>query len=236
MMRIHYLQHVPFEGLGHIESWAKASGHGLFLTRLYNQEALPALESFDWLIIMGGPMNVYEEDLYPWLAVEKRLISQAIGARKIVLGICLGAQLIADVLGARVYRNQHKEIGWYPLSLTEQGRHSPLFHALPQRFTAFHWHGDTFDMPDGATWLAQSSGCRNQAFSYAGHVLALQFHLESTSESIRDIIANCGDEIIPGPYVQSTKDMIAAQEEMVNTHAVMEKILEGLVASPLEKS
>jgi GMP synthase-like glutamine amidotransferase len=236
VIRIHCLQHVPFEGLGYIASWVTARGHSLQVTRLYDREMLPASESFDWLIVMGGPMNIYEEDVYPWLAEEKKFIARAIGEGKIILGICLGAQLIADVLGARVSRNEYKEIGWYPVTLTEQGRRSPFFNDDLHQFPAFHWHGDTFDLPTGANRLAESDGCRNQAFSYADHVLALQFHLESTPASIRDLIVNCGEEIIPGPYVQNTEDMSAEADKTVCTNRLMERILEELSDATEEKS
>ena len=120
-MNIHYLQHVPFEDLGSIKNWAKIRGHRVTATRFYRAEPLPFLDELDWLIIMGGPMNIYEEDKYPWLGHEKRFIEEVIKTDKVVLGICLGAQLIADVLGVRIYENIHKEIGWFPIQLTSEG-------------------------------------------------------------------------------------------------------------------
>ena len=114
-LRIHYLQHVPFEGPGYIESWAMVRGHRLTSTRLYAGQRLPAAEELDWLVILGGPMNVYEENRYPWLAREKRFIGEALHGGKVVIGICLGAQLLASVLGAKVTRNPCVEIGWYPV-------------------------------------------------------------------------------------------------------------------------
>jgi GMP synthase-like glutamine amidotransferase len=118
-MRIHYLQHVPFEDSAKIGEWARDTGHTVTCTRLCDEEALPPLNSFDWLVIMGGPMNVYEHQAYPWLVPEKRLIERAIEHGKFVLGVCLGAQLAADVLGGPVTKNRYREIGWFPVSLTE---------------------------------------------------------------------------------------------------------------------
>ena len=155
-MRIHYLQHVPFEDLANMESWASSRGHALSKTRLFSGERLPPPSSFDWLIIMGGPMNIYEEERYAWLAEEKEFIKKAVYSGKIVLGVCLGAQLISDVLGGLVTKNRYKEIGWFPVRLTEEGQASPVFSSLPDRFPALHWHGDTFSIPPGASRMAES--------------------------------------------------------------------------------
>lgn len=145
-MNIHYLQHVPFEDLGMIADWIDENGYHSRVSRLYQGEALPNVNDIDWLIVMGGPMGVYDEDQYPWLVDEKRCIERAIAKGRVVLGICLGAQLIANVLGARVYPHTRKEIGWFPITLTREGAQSPLFTELPSPFEVFHWHGDTFDL------------------------------------------------------------------------------------------
>jgi GMP synthase-like glutamine amidotransferase len=202
-LRIHALQHVPFEGLGHIGQWIAAQGHTLTLTRLYAGEALPRPDDFDRLVIMGGPMNIYEDDCYPWLIAERALIRAAIDSGKSAVGICLGAQLLADALGSPVFAGKHKEIGWWPVSLTEEGKSTGFFAGLPERPTVFHWHGDTFDIPVGAVHLAESEGCRGQAFLYDNRILGLQFHLESTPETVREILTHCGHELTPGRYIQS---------------------------------
>ena len=149
-LRIHYLQHVEFEDAANIVPWAEARGHAVTCTRLHRGEPLPPVDAFDWLVIMGGPMNVCDHDRYPWLVREKAFIGESIGRNKVVLGICLGAQLIADVLGGRITPNREKEIGWFPVSLTGAGLRSPLFQPLPRQFLPFHWHGDTFSIPPGA--------------------------------------------------------------------------------------
>jgi len=212
-MRIHCLQHVPFEGPAGIADWAASRGHSLTTTRLFRETALPNQGAYDWLVVMGGPMGIYDEDEHPWLSAEKGFLRGAIDAGKTILGVCLGAQLIADALGAGVVRNAHREIGWFPIDLTEAGAGSSAFGFLPQRFEVFHWHGDTFELPSDAVHLAFSEGCRNQAFLYDKRVLGLQFHLESTPQGVRDIVANCADEIVTGRYIQSAERMLAAGEE-----------------------
>jgi GMP synthase (glutamine-hydrolysing) len=228
-MRLHYLQHVPFEGPANIEPWAKSLGFTVAGTRLYEDENLPELNQFDWLVIMGGPMNIYEEDKYPWLGREKRFIAEAIENDKIVLGICLGAQLIADVTGGKVYRNSYKEIGWFPVSLTSEARDSNVFSALPESFIAFHWHGDTFHLPPGAARIAESEACHIQAFEHKnGRVIGLQFHLESSPESIQLLIDNCGDELVEGRYIQKAHEILPRENHQSEIHGLMCSILERL--------
>ncbi|CAD6492331.1 MAG: Glutamine amidotransferase class-I [Candidatus Argoarchaeum ethanivorans] len=227
-MRIHYLQHVPFEGLGNIENWALAKGHQISDTQLYNNDPLPEPEEFDWLIVMGGPMNIYEEDRFPWLAREKVFIKDAIDSDRIVLGVCLGAQLIASVLGAKIYRNRYPEIRWFDVRLTCAASKSQVFRQLPERFTAFHWHGDTYDLPPGATRIAESDACQNQAFEYGSRsrVIGLQFHLDTTFESIRQLVEHCGDELIPGEYVQDRDELLMQCRNLDDLRGYSEMLLD----------
>ncbi len=224
-MRIHYLQHVPFEDLANIESWARSRGHDLSRTMLFSDEKLPDMDQFDWLIIMGGPMNIYEEDRYPWLAREKEFIRRAIASERIVLGICLGSQLMADVMGSSVRKNEYREIGWFTVSLTEEGMRSPIFSVLPERFIALHWHGDTFGIPPGAARAAESRACANQAF-IKGKAIGLQFHLESSRDSIDHLLENCADELTEGPFVQCQKELSAHPERLPQIRGLMEKLLD----------
>lgn len=212
-MRIRCLQHVHFEGPAGIADWAEVRGHTVTLTPLYDGAAFPDQGSFEWLVVMGGPMGVGDELVYPWLAPEKTFIRETIAAGKTVVGVCLGAQLIAEVLGARVYRNPEKEIGWMAIELTESARALPLFGFLPPSLQVFHWHGDTFDLPPGAIHLARSGTCANQAFVHEGRVLGLQFHLESTPASVRAIVDHCADELVAAPYIQTAERMLAAAPE-----------------------
>jgi len=209
-VRVHGVQHVAFEGLGHIEKWIDEQGHSLSMTRLYAGESLPELADFDRLVIMGGPMNIYEDGRYPWLVEERAFIRRAIAAGKSAVGICLGAQLLADALGSKVYRGANKEIGWLPIQITEVGEKNGFLAGVATAPVVFHWHGDTFDIPKGALHLARSEGCQSQAFLYKNRILGLQFHLESTPETVREILAHCSDELVEGPYIQSEEQIRTA--------------------------
>lgn len=226
-MKIHSLQHEPFEGLANIEVWAKNRGHSISRTMLFKSEKMPKTHEFDWLIIMGGSMNIYEDEKYPWLVEERKFIAEAIACKKIVLGICLGAQLIADVLGGRVSRNRYKEIGWFPVTLTREARNSAIFNMFPEKFMAFHWHGDTFKMPSGALRRAESEGCANQAFEY-GRVIGLQFHLEYSAKSIILMFKNCGNEITEGKYIQKPDEIVSQNSNVVETQRLLNVMLDNI--------
>jgi GMP synthase-like glutamine amidotransferase len=172
MMRMAVLQHVEFEGPAAVADWAAGRGFPLRVFHLYRDTTLPSLSDFDMLTVMGGPMSANDEARLGWLGPEIALVREAIAADKIVLGICLGAQIIAKALGARVYPGGTKEIGWFPVQRT--GSHS-LFDGLPDSFTTFHWHGETFDLPHEATSLAKSKITETQAFAVGQRVLGLQF-------------------------------------------------------------
>jgi GMP synthase-like glutamine amidotransferase len=213
-MHIHVLQHVPFEGPAAIADWARPRGHPLAVSHRCSGDPLPVPADFDRLVVMGGPMGVGDTDAYPWLEDELAFIADAIGAGKSVVGVCLGAQLIAAALGARVYRDAHKEIGWFPVRLTEPARALDLCDGLPAEQTVFHWHGDTFELPARAVHLAASDACANQAFLFDGRVLGLQFHLESTPSSVAAICEHCADEIVPARWVQTAAEMRAADQDL----------------------
>ena len=202
--------------------------HGLSVTRLYRGDTLPGDSDYDWVVILGGPMSVRDEARHPWLTDEKRFIEGAIRKEKTVLGICLGAQLIADVLGAPVYKNSHKEIGWFPITRTVESDESPVFGSLPKRFLAFHWHGETFDLPSGAVRMAESEACLNQAFLYGQRVIGTQFHLESTRESVEALLGNCSGDLVRGKYIQSPEAMLLSPGEFRLLNQRMCEILEKL--------
>jgi len=227
-MNIHYLQHVPFEGLSSIETWATARGHRITATRLHVGDSLPPLDHLDWLVVMGGPMNIYEEEKFPWLAAENRFIKAAIDAGKIALGICLGAQLIADVLGGPVHKNAHKEIGWFPVRKTKAAARSRVFEVLPAELEVFHWHGDTFALPPGATHVARSAACENQAFICDERIVGLQFHLETTPESARLLTQHCADELVVGPFIQTAEAMLSDKRRFDRINKTMWKLLDRL--------
>jgi GMP synthase-like glutamine amidotransferase len=225
-MRVHSLQHVEFEDLANIEPWLREKGHSVTKTHLWNHESLPPLDPLDWLILMGGPMNIDEDEKYEWLVQEKEFIRAAIARGKLVLGVCLGAQLIADALGGRVYKNGHKEIGWHVVNRTAAAKKSKVLRVLPGQFIAFHWHGDTFDLPPACQLIASSDGCLNQAFEFDhGRVIGLQFHLESTADSIRGLIRNCAGDLTEGRYVQPADEILANLENVRATEPIMKSIL-----------
>ena len=225
-IRIHYLQYVAFEGPGYIETWAKQHGYPLTFTKFYAHQLLPDIQSLDWLVIMGGPMGVYDEHQYPWLKAEKAFIDTAIRENKTVIGICLGAQLVAEVLGAKVYANKKKEIGWFPVFLREQSHHNQLLKGFPKALPVLHWHGDTFDLPQNATHLMQTSICPNQAFLYQNKVLGLQFHMESTSDTLKEMVENCRQEIIPDEFVQTEQEILNGFDLCRQTNYYLNNILD----------
>ena len=222
-LRIHALFHTNYEDLSFIKQWANSRNHIINVSYSYNDEPLPAPDYFDWLIVMGGPMSVHDEEQYPWLIKEKRLIKQSIDAGKTVIGICLGAQLIAHCLGATVQPANVKEIGWLPIRLTPEGLSHPLLQDLPkQDFTVFHFHGDGFDCPKEASIIASTDSWANQGFIYqtpqhkalGTWVIGWQCHFEVTKESLAKMVANGNDSIQSGlkdypKTVQSAAEIIA---------------------------
>ena len=224
-MKAHYLQHVPFEGLGSIETWLQSRRAAITVTRFFEDPALPSLDDFDLLIIMGGPMSVNDEANHPWLAAEKQFIRSAIEKDKAVIGICLGAQLIASAMGAAVYPNREKEIGWLPVMAEPVSDADDRF-SFPQELLVFHWHGETFDLPQGVVRLAKSAACENQAFQLGRRVIGMQFHLETTLDAARDIVHHCRDELQPARYVQSEAQILrVAESHYTAINAWMDAVL-----------
>ena len=228
-LRLHFLQHVSFEGPGYIETWAKQNKHTLTSTKFYKQEELPNLDTFDWLIIMGGPMSVGDEADYVWLKPEKQFIQSAINAGKTVLGICLGAQLIANVLGAKVYPNKKKEIGWFSVTVTDDAIKTDILKNIPPTMTVLHWHGDTFDIPDGAVHLIKTEICPNQAFIYNKTVLGLQFHLEATPVTLEQMMENCHEELVADDFVQTENKILSNSTYCASNNKHLTTILDNLV-------
>lgn len=228
-MRIHILQHTASEGPGRIAAWAAENGHALSATHFHLGETVPELGAFDFLAVMGGPMNIYQHRDHPWLVAEKQFLARAVEAGKIVLGICLGAQLLADVLGAKVFQNAELEIGWFPVRLEPGAEMRRGFENFPRELTALHWHGDTFDLPRGATRLASSAACENQAFIFGEKIVGLQFHVEVAQPDVRAFIGDATEaEIGSGPWVQTRAEMLAGEAHMAATHHALDGLLAAL--------
>lgn len=235
-VKIHYLQHVSFERPGAIAQWAGARGHEIKGTRVFAHEPFPRHDSFDALVLMGGPMSANDEARFPWIRREKRLIAESIARGTPVLGVCLGAQLIADVAGARVYPAATPEIGWFPVRLTRGAQSHAVFRDLPSEFVPLHWHGETFGLPGDAVLLAESSACSHQAFALGASVLGLQFHLEATAESVADLVAHCRHELVAAPYVQEEREVMAGAASAGALHTILYGILDRWVASDLGRT
>lgn len=206
-MKLHYLKHEEFEDLGCIRTWAETNNYDITCTKLYKNEDIPLVFDFDILIILGGSMNVYEENKYTWLIKEKIFINETINKGIPVLGICLGAQLLSVVLGGTVSRNLYTEIGWFPVSKARVGVNAKLSSIFIDNMNVFHWHGDTFTIPQAATQLFSSNGCSNQGFIYKDNVIALQFHLGTDEDSVKSLCSNCANELIDGEYIQNVNTM-----------------------------
>ncbi len=234
IIRIHYLQHAAFEDAANIAAWAHERGHRLSHTRLDLNQPLPGPEGLDWLVVMGGPMNVDDHEIYPWLVREKEFIRRAIDRGLPVLGVCLGGQLISTVLGGQVTKNRQKEIGWFPVTFMPEAARLPVFAGFASQVPAFHWHGDTFSIPPGAVRLAASDGCDNQAFQYGRQVVALQFHWDYSLQSVETMIQNCGDELAagalgtPGRGIQQPAEMLAHPERFDAIKVLLYEMLDGL--------
>ncbi len=216
MKTLHYIQHVSFEDPGYILDWAQKLNFSISSTKLYAGEKLPDRLDTDLLVVMGGPMNIYEYDTYPWLKYEKEFLENAIEKGTKILGICLGAQLLADVLGARVTQGVHKEIGWFPIQKTLGAKTDHLFKDFPDNLTAMHWHGDIFDIPQNALSLFTSDACANQGFIYNDTVIGFQFHIETTGSSLDALLSHCGNELVDGAFIQEKEVIVSGALSHIN--------------------
>jgi GMP synthase-like glutamine amidotransferase len=231
IIHIHYLQHAAFEDAANIAVWAQRRGHQVTHTRLDLNASLPEPGGLDWLVVMGGPMNVDEHETHPWLAREKEFIRRMIDRGVRVLGVCLGGQLISSVLGGRVVKNRQKEIGWFPVTLTDKSGRSSLLSSFSRELPAFHWHGDTFSIPAGGVRLAASEGCDNQAFQYGQRVVSLQFHWDYSLQSVEAMIRHCGEELIFAPGIQRPDEMLARPERFDEIQRLLDQLLDNMAAA-----
>ncbi|MEN8228223.1 MAG: type 1 glutamine amidotransferase [Bacteroidota bacterium] len=220
--------HVPFEGPGIIADWIKKKNHTLEYTRFHEGDPLPDASGVDMLVIMGGPMNVFDFHIHPWMQDEIEWVTDYISTGKPVLGICLGAQIIAAALGEDVYPGKEREIGWHNLQFLPSLGDYRIWKELPVTRKVFHWHGDTFTIPKGATRIASSQAFPNQGFIYNSKVVALQFHLEATPASVKELVDNCREELVPGPYIQTEEEILGEEKVYQTNQALMFRLLDYL--------
>jgi len=230
-MRVHVIQHVPYEGPAAIAQWAAERGHEV-TTSLALTEEFPSAEEVDLLVVMGGPMAADDHTGYPWLQAEKHYLATVIAGGRMVLGICLGAQIVAEVLGGAVRRNEHREIGWYEVECTPACDDEALFESWAGPVTVGQWHGDTFELAVGIPPVLSSPACLNQAFVFDGRVVGLQFHLEWTPEALALLLAECAEELTDaGPFVMSAEQIAeGAAEHLAEGHERLFALLDGLTA------
>ncbi|MGL4595970.1 MAG: type 1 glutamine amidotransferase [Bacteroidia bacterium] len=231
MIRIHIFLHAAFEGPGYIAQWANEQGHTLSYTRWYEGGRAPETSDYDWLVIMGGPMSVHDTGQYNWLQPELNHIDQAIKQGKIVLGFCLGSQLIAKTLGATVSRNAEKEIGWHEVSLSKQALNLKSFQAIPEKMQVFHWHGETYTLPDSSLPLFSSKATALQGFIYRDRVIALQFHPEVLLDDVEAMIANGQTELREqSAWIQSEQAMRDGVAQFASNGQLLLSHLFGLLS------
>lgn len=235
-MRIHYIQHEKFEKLYCIEDWIIKKGFELTKTQMFDPDyKFPHLSDYDWLIIMGGRMNVDGEKRYPWLKDEKKFIAKAIDKGKVVLGICLGAQLIADKLGAKVYKQVNEEVGFYPIYRPKEAVSNDFTQVFPVGLRAFHWHKRTFDMPYGANHIAYSECTNYQAFEFERRVFGLQFHLEVNKEAVHEMYENLWESYLSDydleeePYMQREQEANTHLEHLEENNKIMLNFLDVIL-------
>jgi GMP synthase-like glutamine amidotransferase len=220
--------YVPYEGPGIISHWIEKNNHNLHFTRQYLSESLPDADQVDLLVIMGGPMNVFDFHIHPWMQEEVEWVTAFIGSGKPVLGICLGAQILAVSLGSDVTPGEYREIGWHNLQFLPSLGDYRICPALPSTRKVFHWHGDTFSIPEGAVRIAESQAFPNQGFIYNHSVIALQFHLEVTPASVKDLVENCREELVAGPHIQSEKEILEEDRFFHDNQKLMFRFLDYL--------
>jgi len=219
--------HASFETPGVIEAWAKDKDFEFGGTRTYANDELPESSEVDFLVVLGGPQSPLRIDQYPYLQDEINLISRVIKEGKPVIGFCLGSQLIAEALGAQTQRSPEKEVGVFPIQLTQAGQSDPILKHLPTDFDVLHWHHDMPGISEDAVLLAQSAGCPHQAFRVGDRIYGFQFHMEPTKKSIQPLLKNAVDDLTPSKYTQTPEEILSSDFETMNER--MKFILDSIV-------
>jgi len=228
-MHIHYFQHDHFEDLGFIGDWANEKGITTSVSMMDLKPEFPDLDSFDWLVVMGGKMGVGDAGNIPWLSTEIDYIKDAIDTGKVVLGICLGSQLIAKALGGHVYRNSEPEMGFWPVFFNENSQKDDVFRHFPSQLKVMHMHFDVFDLPDGCIPMANSTVTLCQAFRFKDNVYALQFHFEVSAKSVSSFIKEITPELVPGKNVQTVDELLDNSDCCVLNNDYFSKMLDAIL-------
>ncbi|MEN2474804.1 type 1 glutamine amidotransferase [Burkholderia sp. GS2Y] len=225
-MRIHYLENLATAGIGNIADWARSRQHTLHATRLHAGDALPDLARVDLLIVLGG----VPQDCTAWIDTEIAFIREAVHAGKAVLGICLGSQLLAEALGGQLVPATHAESGWWPVRLRDGAQAHPLLQGVPESNTLFFFHRNTFTMPQGCVWLAQTSACAHQMYAYGDRVLGIQAHPEIQDEGIAYLAMHKADSLPVGPYTGLRPSDAGRADYLFRAKAMLFHVLSNMEA------
>ena len=231
-MVFHCLQHLPNEGPGHAADWLGAHGHSLTFTKLFEPNPIfPLLSEFDGLLILGGAMSVHDEEKLPWLRAEKAFIREVLRAGRVTLAICLGAQLVAEALGAEVRPNHAPEIGFWTVRFSAKALEHPLLRGWPEKAAVLHWHLDTFTVPLGAMRVGMSAGCATQGFVWGDGIIGLQFHPEMTVAMVEQLMEFEGHETTEEQeFVQTAEQIRGKLKSVWKGRKLLEALLANLVA------
>ncbi len=226
-MKILCIVHADFELPGVIEDWAKKHQHPFSICKPYKGDDCNGNDDFDMLIVMGGPQSPHYMDKYPYLKNEIEVIKRAIVEDKKVLGFCLGAQLIGEAMGAKTERSPEKEIGIFPIDLTELGKRDPLFQGFPANFPVIHWHNDMPGETSTSSLLAKSEGCPKQIVKYGKNIYGFQCHLEITQEGMKTMVEHCLHDLVASQFTQSKEELVSQDYRAINE--MMITILDRIV-------
>ena len=226
-MRGHYLMHAFFETPGVITDWAQERGHQFLGTQAYKNEDFPSVQDIDYLVIMGGPQSPRDCKKYSYLQREIDLVAQMIAADKPVIGFCLGAQIIGEALGAPVEKSPEKEIGVFPISLTEAGKKDVLLQGFSDVFDVTHWHSDMPGLTPDCQILATSEGCPQQIIRYRPKVYGFQCHMEMTADAVRSVMENCPEDLSPSPFTQAPEAFLSHDFKRITdkVNVIMDRLI-----------
>ncbi len=228
-MRILLLEHEDFDLCGGVGRWAAERSHPAVSLAVHRGAPWPDMADFDFLIALGGTMSTYDEEHYPWLRGEKAFLRQSLEAGKAVFGICFGAQLLAEALGGRVFRNEWPEIGWQPARLTAEGRESFLFQGLPDGFEPFNWHNDHYQPGPATVTLSRSAASPHQSFVSLQYPAAgIQFHPEFGPQQVRLLVESFGRDLKPGPYALDGEAILNGLEKRPDAYPMLRTLLDNM--------